>query len=91
MKIALVVVAVVLVLALSCPDEESFDRWAKNALVDEGGSGLEKVKGKALATQANWTADYSDFALCATVEPYQGGTRHRFLGIPWMWMDLGEV
>ena len=90
-KGAIVVVAVILVLAVSCPDEDSFDRWAKKALVDESGSGLDKAKGKALATQANWTADYHDYVLWATVEAHQGGTRHRFLGVLWMWMDLGAA
>ena len=85
---AIGVVAVVLVLFVSCPDEDSFNRWAKKALVSESGSGLEKAKGQALATQANWTADYQSHVLWATVEAYQGGTRHRYLGILGMWMDL---
>ena len=85
---AIGVVAVVLVLVVSCPDEDSFNRWAKKALVSESGSGLEKAKGQALATQANWTADYQNHVLWATVEAYQGGTRHRYLGILGMWMDL---
>lgn len=89
-KGAFVVVAVALVLALSSPDEASFERWAKKALVSESGSGLEKAKGKALATQANWTADYQDRVLWATVEAYQGGKRHRFLGVMGMWFKLGE-
>ena len=87
-KGAIGVVAVVLVLFVSCPDEDSFNRWAKKALVSESGSGLEKAKGKALATQANWTADYQSHVLWATVEAYQGGTRHRYLGVLGMWMGL---
>lgn len=87
-KIAVAVVALILVLAVSSPDEDSFDRWAKKAMVDESGSGLDKAKGKALATQANWTADYEGHVLWATVEAYQGGTRHRYLGVLGMWLDL---
>lgn len=90
-KIAIVVVVTVLVLALSCPDEESFNRWAKGALVDEDGSALERARGKALATQADWTADYQDYVLWSMVEAYQGGDRHRYLGVLWMWLDLGEA
>jgi len=90
-KGAIGVVAVVLILFVSCPDEDSFNRWAKKTLVSESGSTLEKAKGKALATQANWTADYKDRVLWATVEAHQGGTRHRYLGVLWMWIDLGET
>jgi len=87
-KGAIGVIAVVLILIVSCPDEDSFNRWAKKALVNESGSGLDKAKGKALATQANWTADYEGHVLWATVEAYQGGTRHRYLGVLGMWLDL---
>ncbi len=90
-KGAIGLVFVILLLAVSCPDEDSFNRWAKKSLVGESESGLKKVKGKALATQANWTADYESFVLLATVEAYQGGKRHRYLGVLWMWMDLGEL
>jgi hypothetical protein len=89
-KVVVGIVAVILLLAVSCPDEDSFDRWAKKTLVDKSASGLEKAKGKALATQADWTADYEDFVLWATVEAYQGTTHHRYLGVLWMWIDLGE-
>lgn len=89
-KAVIGIVVVVLLLAVSCPDEDSFDKWAKKTLVGDSESGLEKAKGTALATQANWTADYEDFVLWATVEAYQGGTRHRYLGALWMWIDLGE-
>ena len=88
--IAIAVVGAVLVLALTCPDEESFNRWAKRALVSESGSGVERTKGKALATQAKWTADYEDFVLWATVDAYQGGTVHRYLGVLGIWVSLGE-
>jgi len=79
-----------LLLAVSCPDEDSFDRWAKKSFVSESESGLEKAKGKALATQAKWTADYEDFVLWATVDAYQGGTVHRYLGVLGIWVSLGE-
>ena len=84
-------VFVLLLLAVSCPDEDSFDRWAKNSLVGESESGLEKTKGKMLATQANWTANYKDRVLWATVDAYQGGSSHQYLGLLWFWFDLGEV
>lgn len=87
-KVALVVVAGVLVLALSSPSEESFNRWAKKALVDESGSGLDKAKGKALATQANWTADYQDYVLWATVDAYQGSTERRYVGLVGTWFQI---
>jgi len=89
--IAVAVVGVVLLLALSCPDEDSFSRWARKSLVGESDSGLTKAKGKALATQANWTADHEDYVLWSTVDAYQGGTRHRYVGVLWMWIDLGEA
>jgi hypothetical protein len=87
--IAIAAVGVVLVLGLTCPDEESFNRWAKRSLVKDSDSGLEKTKGKALATQARWTADYTDRVLWATVEAHQGGTRHRYLGVLGTWFSLG--
>jgi len=90
-KSAIGLVIVLLFLAVSCPDEDNFNRWAKKSLAGDPESGLKKAKGKALATQANWTADYEDFVLWATVEAYQGGTRHRYLGVFWMWFDLGET
>jgi len=90
-KGAIGIVFVIVLLAVSCPDEDSFDRSAKKSFVSESESGLKKAKGKALATQANWTADYEGFVLWATVEAYQGGTRHRYLGALWMWFDLGEL
>ena len=90
-KGAIGVVVVIALLAVSCPDEDSFDRWAKKSFVGEAESGLKKAKGKALATQANWTADYEGSVLWATVEAYQGGKRHRYLGALWMWIDLGEL
>ena len=87
-KCAIGVVAVALVLFVSCPDEDNFNRWATKSLVSKSGSGLEKAKGKALATQANWTADYEGHVLWATVEAYQGTTRHSFLGVLGMWFEL---
>ena len=87
-KGAIGVVAVALVLFVSCPDEDNFNRWATKALVSKSGSGLEKAKGKALATQANWTADYEGHVLWATVEAYRGTTRHSFLGVLGMWFEL---
>lgn len=80
----------VLVLALTCPDEDGFDRWAKRASEPESGSVFEKAKGKALSTQAKWTADYEDHVLWATVDAYQGGTEYRFIGIFGTWIKLGE-
>jgi hypothetical protein len=88
--IAIAVVGVVLVLALTCPDEDSFNRWAKRSLVNDSDSGLEKTKGKALATQARWTADYEDYVLWATVDAYEGGTERRYLGVLGIWLPLGE-
>ena len=90
-KGAIVIVAVILVLAVSCPDEDSFARWAKKTQASKSESGLEKAKGKVLATQADWTAGYKDFILWATVEAYQGGKQHRYLGVLWIWIDLGEM
>ena len=90
-KGAIVLVAVTLVLAVSCPDKESFDRWAKKTQASKSESGLQKAKGKALAAQADWTANYRDFILWATVEAYQGGKQHRYLGVLWIWIDLGEM
>ena len=88
--IAIALVGAVLILALTCPDEESFNRWAKKTLVNESGSGVEKTTGKALATQAKWTADYEDYVLWATVDAYQGGTERRYLGVLGIWLSLGE-
>ena len=88
---AVAVVGVVLLLALSCPDEESFNRWMKSSQVSDADSGLDKAKGSALATQAKWTSNSTDRVLWATVEARQGGVRHRYLGILWMWLDLGEA
>ena len=88
-KGAIGVVAVVLVLVVSCPDEDSFNRWAKKALVSESGSGVEKAKGTALATQANWTADYRGHVLWATADAYQGSTERRYVGLVGTWFQIG--
>jgi hypothetical protein len=90
-KSAIGIVIVIVLLAVSCPDEDSFGRWAKKSFVGESESEVKKAKGKALATQANWTADYEGYVLWASVEAYQGGTKHRYLGALWMWIDLGEL
>jgi hypothetical protein len=88
-KGAIGLVGVVLILFVSCPDEDSFNRWAQKTLVSESGSGLEKAKGKALATQANWTADYRGHTLWATVDAYQGGDERRYVGALGMWFRTG--
>ena len=87
-KVAVGVVVAIVLLAVSCPDEDSFNRWAKKALVSQSGSGLEKAKGKALATQANWTADYRGHVLWATVDAYQGGTERRYVGLVGTWFQI---
>lgn len=86
----ILVAGLVVAMAFSCPDEEDFDRWAQTALEPESGSLVAKAKGKALSTQAKWTADYEDHVLWATVDAYQGGARQRFLGIMGTWFKLGE-
>ena len=87
-KGAIGVDAVVLIQDVSCPAEDSFNRWAKKSLVSESGSGLEKAKGKALATQANWTADYANHFLWATVDAYQGSTERRYVGLVGTWFQI---
>ncbi len=82
-----VIVAVVVGLVLSCPDEESFKRWARKSLEPEAGSVVEQAKGKALSTQAKWTADYRSHVLWATVDAYQGGSRHRYVGVAGIWFQ----
>lgn len=90
-KGAIALLVVILVLAVSSPGEDSFNRWATKFLTGDSESGPKKAKGKVLATQANWTADYEDFVLWSVVQAYQGGKRHRYLGVLWMWLHLGEV
>jgi len=82
---ALVVVGVVVALALTCPDEQSFKRWAKENIPPDSGSVVKKAQGAALATQAKWTADYEGHFLWATVDAYQGGAEQRYLGIMGTW------
>lgn len=86
----MLVAGLVVAMAWSCPDEDDFDRWAETALEPESGSVVAKAKGKALSTQAKWTADYEDHVLWATVDAYQGGSRHRFVGIMGTWFRLGD-
>jgi hypothetical protein len=85
---ALIVVVAVLALVLSCPDEQSFKRWAKRSLKPESGSVTEKAKGQALSTEARWTADYQNHRLWATVDAYQGTTKQRFVGIAGAWFRV---
>ena len=85
-----VIAAVVLALALSCPDEDSFHRWVKKATARETKSVVEQAAGALLSTQASWTADYEDHVLWATVEAYQGSDERRYLGIMGMWLELDE-
>ncbi len=84
------VVGVALVLAVTCPDEASFKRWAKDNIPPESGSVVKKAQGAALATQAKWTADYEDHVLWATVDAYQGGVRQRFVGVAGTWFRLSS-
>jgi hypothetical protein len=87
---ALVVVVGALALVLSCPDEQSFKRWAKSSLKPESGSVMEKAKGQALSTEARWTADYENHVLWATVDAYQGTTSQRFIGLAGTWFRLSN-
>ena len=88
LKVALVVIAAIVILAVSCPDEDSFDRWAEKTLGNESESILKEAQGKALATQAKWTADYEDHFLWATVDAYQGSTERRYVGVLGTWIQV---
>ena len=83
------VVGVAVTLALTCPDEQSFKRWAAENIPPDSGSVVKKAQGAALATQAKWTADYEGHVLWATVDAYQGGKEQQFLGIMGTWFRLG--
>ena len=85
-----VVVGLALVLAVTCPDEDSFKRWAKEHIPPESGSVVKQAQGAALATQARWTTDYEDHVLWATVDAYQGGARQRFVGAAGTWFRLSS-
>jgi hypothetical protein len=85
-----VMVGIVLVLAVTCPDEDSFDRWATSALAQDSRGLVDQAKGTALSAQARWTADYENHVLWATVDAYQGGTERRFLGVVGTWFRLGD-
>jgi len=84
------VVGVALILAVTCPDEAHFKRWAKENIPPESGSLVKQAQGAALATQARWTADYEDHVLWATVDAYQGGARQRFVGVAGTWVRLSS-
>ena len=86
----LVIVVAALALVVTCPDEQSFNSWAKSHLKPESGSVAEKAKGAALSTEARFTAEYESHVLWATVEAYQGTTKQRFLGIAGAWFRLSD-
>jgi len=90
LMVVVLVVGAVVVLAVTCPDEDSFDHWAKAKLTPEEGSVVEQAKGLALSTQAKWTADYEGHVLWATVDAYQGGSSHRFVGVLGFWFQIDE-
>jgi len=84
-----VVAGVVVMLAVTCPDEDSFKRWAKENIQPESGSVVEQAKRAALAAQAKWTADCEDHVLWATVDAYQGGAERRYVGVLGTWIQVG--
>ena len=85
---AVVIAVVVLALVLSCPDEANFKSWARASLESKEGTPASRAKGRALATEAKWTADYESHVLWATVDAYQGTTKQRFVGIAGTWFRL---
>ena len=85
------VVAVVLALAFSCPDEDSFHRFVKKASAREEGNLVDEATDAVLSSQERLTADYEDHILWATVSTRRGVHRARYIGVMGIWLELGDV
>ena len=90
LTIVFAVVAVVLALAFSCPDEDSFHRFHKKASAREKGTLVEEATDAVLSSQERFTANYQDHTLWATVHTTRGGHQERYLGVMGIWLELGD-
>jgi hypothetical protein len=86
----LAIVAVVLALALACPDEDSFHRYLDKATAREDDPVFAKAADAILTAQESLTAEYHDHVLWATVEARRGTQRHRYVGVMGIWLELDD-
>ncbi len=87
---AFIVIAAVLALALSCPDEQSFDRWIEKTSHNESDSLMAQAGDKVLSTQEQLTAKYDTKVLWASVETRHGMAKARYIGLFGMWFEIAE-
>ncbi len=87
---AFIVIAAVIALAFSCPDEQSFDRWIKKTSHDENDSLMDQAGDKVVSTQEQLTAKYDSKVLLATVETRRGVGKARYIGLFGMWFEITE-
>lgn len=87
---AFIIIAALLALAFSCPDEENFDRWITKTERHEDDSLMAKAGGMVLSTQAHLTADYENHILWATVETHRGMSKIRYTGVFGIWFELSD-
>jgi hypothetical protein len=90
LTVVFAIVAVVLALAFSCPDEDSFHRFHKKASAREEGSLIDDAADSLLGAQERLTASYDDHVLWAMVETRRGAHEERYLGVMGIWLELGD-
>ena len=83
-----IIVAVVVALAMSCPNQASFDRWVAKSSHRQGDPLLTQARDTVLSAQTQFTADYEAHFLWATVEARKGRDTVRYLGVMGMWFEL---
>jgi len=87
---AFIIIAAVVALAFSCPDEQSFDRWIEKSSSHEDASLIAQAGDKVLSAQTQLTAEYDDHVLWATVDAHHGTSKVRYVGLVGIWFELSD-
>ena len=94
MKTLLVVILVLILifaaLAVSRPDQASFDQFLGRAAAVPGGNLLQRAGAALAEMRARMTTEYHDHALWATGEAVVNGRHQRYLGIAGTWIRLSS-
>ncbi|NOZ78430.1 MAG: hypothetical protein GXP48_04460 [Acidobacteria bacterium] len=94
MKTLLVVILVLLLvfaaLAVSRPDQASFEQFLGRTAAAPGGNLLQRAGAALAEMRARMTSEYHDHALWATGEAVVNGRHQRYLGIAGTWITLSS-
>ena len=88
-KIAIVVLILLVLTAITKPSEDSFNEYIRTELKSNSKDGILVKIAKGLSgIQSSLTTKYDDKTFFSTVESTVGGERHKYLGILGMWFEI---